>query len=953
MNAAPPDLLDRFLAAKPEDRTAWLAEVDSARELAEAIESEVAHDAARVLEASEAVLEVSPDHPLGPRILRATVTALAYLGRHERAIEVGREARERATMLGDRTEAARALVACMHPRCELGRIDEAIADGERARRELLSLDAAELALRVDLNLGNIRKMQGEAALALAHLDRVLDGLPSDDAIRPHALNAVGECRHVLDDLVAADRAFEEAGRLLGERGGLAAAIVLGNRADVAAREGRIEDALDLFKRARERCEALEADGQAARMSVETGEALATAGMHDEATEILETSLVALDGLGMVGEASRARLALSRLDLVGGRHQRSIDRATAAASGFSSLGNRRGQARAGLVGVEAALAQGDSAEARSRIRILALDSGHDRVADLGRLAMEAEADALEGSWSAAVQAANRSLEIARDLGLVTLVIECLARLSRMELGAGLVDEAIATARDAVEAIEGVRAGFGASRLRTGFLSSRTAAYESLVAGLVQRADEAAMREAFDVMERARHRGLIGRIVDDLPPDAATEVESAAVADLRRRLLGLYAALDDDGPDSQRRARNDIRQVEIDRLEIKLDRLLLEIEDRRSPIDAAMELEDIVDEIPAGAALVEYFVAENRLIAFTVLEGRLQVVPIDVTIGELSKLVTELHFQCRRRLRGRPGPRLARRMQETCDQVLREIHERIVAPLPSDVREVDRWLVVPHGPLVAVPFHALQSPAGHLLDRIVVTTATSAATATRLARTPLQGEGVMVATVSDDRAPSIREEGDRVAAMYESVRRLDGMDAKASSVLSAMERTRVAHLACHGRFLPGSPRSSGLRLSDRWITVRDVRELARTPSVVVLSGCETGLHPQQGANELLGLSRAFAAGGTRTVVASLWSVHDEASTRLMSAMLAAIAHPRPDGEISLGPALREAQLEVRSRNPHPAYWAPFFCAEPQLPAEKSGGRVPSSTPSSESSIEKSPS
>ena len=185
--------------------------------------------------------------------------------------------------------------------------------------------------------------------------------------------------------------------------------------------------------------------------------------------------------------------------------------------------------------------------------------------------------------------------------------------------------------------------------------------------------------------------------------------------------------------------------------------------------------------------------------------------------------------------------------------------------------------------------------------------------------------MVATVSDERAPLIREEGDQVAALHDDVTHLDGGNATSDAVLERLSTARVAHLACHGRFLPGSPRSSGLRLSDRWVTVRDIRELPATPSVVVLSGCETGLHPQLGANELLGLSRAFAMRGTRTVVASLWSVHDSASTMLMTSMHEAIAESSDRGLILLGQPLAEAQKRLRDQNPHPAYWAPFFCAE----------------------------
>ena len=115
-----------------------------------------------------------------------------------------------------------------------------------------------------------------------------------------------------------------------------------------------------------------------------------------------------------------------------------------------------------------------------------------------------------------------------------------------------------------------------------------------------------------------------------------------------------------------------------------------------------------------------------------------------------------------------------------------------------------------------------------------TAPSAAVAVRLATMPSRGDGVVVASVADDRAPAIREEGDRISATHAEVRRLDAESATADEVLAGLSTARIAHLACHGRFLPGSPRSSGLRFSDRWITTRDIHELEATPSVVVLSG-----------------------------------------------------------------------------------------------------------------------
>ena len=103
---------------------------------------------------------------------------------------------------------------------------------------------------------------------------------------------------VLDDLAAADTAFSKVVELLGENGGLATAIAMGNRADVAAREGRIQDALDLFATSREHCQSMQAGNHVARLMVESAEALETGGLHDEARSELEQALPELEQHGL-------------------------------------------------------------------------------------------------------------------------------------------------------------------------------------------------------------------------------------------------------------------------------------------------------------------------------------------------------------------------------------------------------------------------------------------------------------------------------------------------------------------------------------------------------------------------------------------------------------------------------------------------------------------------------
>jgi CHAT domain-containing protein len=75
------------------------------------------------------------------------------------------------------------------------------------------------------------------------------------------------------------------------------------------------------------------------------------------------------------------------------------------------------------------------------------------------------------------------------------------------------------------------------------------------------------------------------------------------------------------------------------------------------------------------------------------------------------------------------------------------------------------------------------------------------------------------------------------------------------------------------------------------------------LVVLSGCETALGEEQGGEGLIGLTRAFQFAGARTVMASLWSVRDQATSELMIRFYKHLRAGLPKDE-----ALRQAQVEL---------------------------------------------
>ena len=918
--------IERFLSADSTGRALLVDEIGLDALLTD-LETLLASDADKTSNAAAELAEFALGHNQpgeACRALRTGTTAHAYLGRNTEAITMSQRAREIAMSAGHATEAARALVAGMHPLCKSGRIEEAVTNGGQARTELLEAGEDMLAARVDLNLGNVLKAQGDAQRALEHLDRVLEVLPADDPIRPHALNAVGECRYILDDHAGADDAFRETVERLGDAGGLLTAIAVGNRADVAAREGRLQEALDLFTDARERCNRLDADNHVARLVVESAEALETGGLYDEAISELESALPTLEKADLAYECARAEFAIGRIHLRRKRYDPALQHLNRAALRFTELGNLRLANRVLLAIVETSIATNRLDDAAVRLAMVArgIDGRYDEALHAHHQGMLLEA---EGRLEEALAATNRACKAARPLDIRPLQIDLEARRTWLLQRTGDIQEAIESGRRATEEAEKLRGGFQVNRLRAAFLASRIAAHESYVTALLASREPANIRLAFEVVERARSRGLVERISQHLSGADIEHPNDAEISEMRKRLNVLYASLAQDGLEDQRRIRSDQRQREIDSLEIRLDRRMLELERKTPAIDAPISLGEIESALATDTALIEYFVAGNDLVAFTLLDGRLDVNILVDVVGRVDELVTELHFQCRRRLRGEPGPHLEARMLNGCREILKSIHDLVVTPLPESVRSAGNWLVVPHGALVATPFHALHDGEQHLIDRITIATAPSAAAAVRLGSAVARGEGTLVATVGDELAPAIRDEGDEVASMHGMVTRLDDTTATVDRVKAALNRARIAHIACHGRFLAGSPRSSGLRLSDRWLTVRDIHELAPTPEIVILSGCETGLQPRDGANELLGLTRGFAAGGSRAVVASLWSVHDAASTRLMTDMHRQLADPTDDGPLQVSEALRSAQLELREQHPHPAFWAPFFCAE----------------------------
>ena len=178
---------------------------------------------------------------------------------------------------------------------------------------------------------------------------------------------------------------------------------------------------------------------------------------------------------------------------------------------------------------------------------------------------------------------------------------------------------------------------------------------------------------------------------------------------------------------------------------------------------------------------------------------------------------------------------------------------------------------------------------------------------------------------------REEADSIQRLANGrgVRKdLDFDASRAEAEKPTLAKFRLIHFATHAFLDSRHPELSGIMLSmvnrdgqhvDGFLRLYDIYNLHLNADLVTLSACQTALGQAVLSEGLVGLTRGLMYAGAPQVLASLWSVRDQATAELMRRFYAGLLqhHLRPEA------ALREAQLGMMQdrRWSQPYYWAAF--------------------------------
>lgn len=811
---------------------------------------------------------------------------------------------------------------------QLARFDEALEVIADSRSGVPKRGTANFRARLDIAEGIVHQAQGRSQQALDSFERgrrTLSRLGAQPQLASIDMNRATALTN-LEEYDKAERLYRRVQRAYEDRS--AHVMVLRtayNHAYLRFVRGQFHDALQRFRALRIEFERIPERRHVAMCDLDEAEISLHMNLPAHAAALAERAARILGELGIKAEVARAEFFGSVAARSLGDFEDARRRMERAEKSFRELDNGMWWGiclhRLAELDLESGHAGRAARRAQKAIELLEACGLHERAGYAAVLLASIERRSADSA-----QATQRLEDILRSLEgqrLPWLRCEIHHELAHVCATRGDLAQAVRHVQRATRLLEDHRMAVPPDEYMAAFLTGKARLFRDAVRLVLDFGAPDAATKAFELAEQARGRALLDLLRHQAPHAGGRgdrKLEREALR-LEREIDGLASRMPAIERGTQA-ADVDRRQREVshreERLQACLDKLA-----KQDPISVRLRRgapprrRDVQEALSAQETLVEYFLADDELITFVVTRDALHVHRRALTRDYLQEVLRRMSFQLNHpHLYTHYNEAMVSAAERSASLVLEELSQLLIEPIRHHLG-TKRLVIVPHGNLNGVPFHAL-GPAGRplLLDHEVIQAPSASIYLHCKQERTQRTRTALLLGVPDEAAPDIRREVEALRSFVPNHRCFIGAGASTDALRRYGRRARVIHVAAHARFERDDPMESGVKLGDGWLTIPRIAELRLQPELLVLAGCATGQVSVTEGGELFGLVRGFLQAGAAGMVTSLWPVPDTETTAFMQIFHRALADGR-----SPAAALRETALQTRAEKSHPFFWSPF--------------------------------
>lgn len=863
--------------------------------------------------------------------LRVKANVLSAAGHHKLSLTFYRRALQAFRKINDDEGIARTLAASIQPKILLGEYDDAFQSADQAKTIFERLGDARRLARLENNIGNIYHRQDRFEEALGHYEKGYHQLlPYRDSEElTISLNNMAMCLITMNDFARALATYTSAKELLQEHDlPLLRLITDYNVAYLYYLRGDYRRAIEMLRETREASQKIEYEYLTALCYLDLSDIYVELNLSSEAQNVAYEGYLHFSKMGIGYEAAKTianqAIALGQE----GKMRGALELFDKARALFVKENN---QVWPWLIDLYQGLVlyhEGRYFESRRLCKHAAKFFDSSILKNkavlchflLAQLAMRT------GDPEEARAECELAISVLHTVEAPILRYQGHFLLGQIENAAGHSDKAYAAYQAARGELENLRSSLDRDELKISFMKNKTELYEKLVELCLARDQQpSSTEEAFEYIERAKSRSLTELLFQRSHSLPATEQGQSELAqrirDLREELNWYQQRIELEQlrPEANSAERIEALQTEAREREKALLQHLRDLPDSMPgvfPGRGDLSLASIRDALPENATLVEYFFAGEQVLGVVLTKQTLHILPLTL-LSRVSELMRLLRFQMGKlQLNSRLAEAFPEALQQAVETHLKEFYDELFGPLRDKIQG-SHIVFVPHGWLHHLPFHALFDGHDYLIDSFTISYAPSASVFAVCQSAPAVTEGKsLILGVPDAQAPFIESEVQAVARILPSPELFIGKTADHDILRRKAPGSRLIHIATHGSFRQDNPMFSGIKLGDSYLYLYELYQLQLSVDLLTLSGCATGLNVVSAGDELLGLIRGALYAGARSLLLTLWDVHDETTAEFMTTF-----YTRLNTTQNKARSLVEAMRELRKTHPHPYYWAPF--------------------------------